>query len=312
MSMTTPQEVLQAIDRLRVFQRDDQRAVHKPLLLLLALARMTEQQPRLARYDDIEAPLKHLLAEFGPSSAVKTPHNPYWHLQSDGLWTVDGPPELKARKMGSTPTKGELRQPSVMAGFTPEVDSALRHDPALRSQMAHRLLDEFFPSTLHEDILAGAGLDLNTLASPLEAHEPVVDLVRRKRRDPGFRDRVLRAYEHRCCVCGFDLRIGHSTVGVEAAHIKWHNYQGPDIEPNGLALCSLHHKVFDMGGFTIEPAERRVVCSEQAIMGDQARHLLLGHHGQPIRKPVRAEYLPKAEFLGWHEKEVFKSPGRTL
>jgi hypothetical protein len=55
-----------------VFQRDAQRAVHKPLLLLLALARMGEQQPRLARYDDIEAPLKHLLAEFGPSSAIKT------------------------------------------------------------------------------------------------------------------------------------------------------------------------------------------------------------------------------------------------
>ncbi len=71
--MTTPQEVLQALDRLRVFQRDDQRAVHKPLLLLLALARMGDQQPRLARYDDIEAPLKHLLAEFGPSSAIKTP-----------------------------------------------------------------------------------------------------------------------------------------------------------------------------------------------------------------------------------------------
>lgn len=310
--MTTPQEVLQALDRLRVFQRDDQRAVHKPLLLLLALARMGEQQPRLARYDDIEGPLKHLLAEFGPSSAIKTPHNPYWHLQSDGLWEVAGPPELTARKMGATPTKGELRQPGVVAGFIPSVDAALRGDPHLRAQMAHALLDKFFPMTLHDDILATAGLDLDALVQPQVVHEPPAEWVRRKRRDPGFRERVLRAYEHRCCVCGFDLRLGHSTVGVEAAHIKWHNCQGPDIEPNGLALCALHHKVFDHGGFTIEPVEQRVVCSEQVVMGDQARHLLLGHHGQPIRKPQRSEYLPRAEFLGWHEKEVFKGPGRAV
>jgi putative restriction endonuclease len=310
--MTHTQVVLQAIERLRVFQRDDQRAVHKPLLLLLALARMGSHQPRMARYDEIEAPLKHLLAEFGPSSAIKTPHNPYWHLQSDGLWQVEGPAELMARKMGATPTKGELRQPGVAAGFTSQVDEALRQDPSLRVQMAHALLDKFFPMTLHDDILAAAGLDLEALARQHVVHEPPVDWVRRKRRDPGFRERVLRAYEHRCCVCGFDLRLGHSTVGVEAAHIKWHNHQGPDIEPNGLALCALHHKVFDMGGFTIEPAEQRVVCSEHVVMGDQARHLLLGHHGQPIRKPQRAEHLPRAEFLGWHEKEVFKAPGRAV
>lgn len=36
----TREEILQAFDRMRVWQRGDQRAVHKPLLVLLALAKV--------------------------------------------------------------------------------------------------------------------------------------------------------------------------------------------------------------------------------------------------------------------------------
>lgn len=40
-------------------------------------------------------------------------------------------------------------------------------------------------------------------------------ISRRKKRDPKFRDYVLTAYEYRCAVCGFDLRLGNVTVGLE-------------------------------------------------------------------------------------------------
>ena len=36
----TRDEILQAFDRMRVWQRGDRRAVHKPLLVLLALAKV--------------------------------------------------------------------------------------------------------------------------------------------------------------------------------------------------------------------------------------------------------------------------------
>jgi putative restriction endonuclease len=44
-------------------------------------------------------------------------------------------------------------------------------------------------------------------------------------------------------------------LGLEAAHIKWFQAGGPDIEANGLAMCSLHHKLFDLGVFTIAVKE---------------------------------------------------------
>jgi putative restriction endonuclease len=121
---------------------------------------------------------------------------------------------------------------------------------------------------------------------------------------------VLRAYEYRCCVCGFDLRVGRTSAGLEAAHIQWHHAGGPDIEPNGLALCSLHHKLFDLGAFTVEPSEHRVVFSQHAISGERGMAGTLQFHGQAIHPPQHADLLPAPEFLAWNLKNVFKSPAR--
>lgn len=87
MSLTRPQ-VLQAFDKIRVFQRGEQRAIHKPLLILLALARVAQGQGRLVAFEDIDQPLQALLGEFGPSGAAKSRHYPFWHLATDGVWQL--------------------------------------------------------------------------------------------------------------------------------------------------------------------------------------------------------------------------------
>ena len=215
------------------------------------------------------------LAEFGPSSAAKSRHYPFWHLATDGhgaLWDLSGPREVLKRPAGATPSLGELREHHIKAGFPSDIDEALRHIPGLLQAVASRTLETYFPATLHADIVATLGLELdgaNELREGATAALDYTTAVRRKR-DPAFRDRVLRAYEYRCCVCGFDLRIGHTPAGLEAAHIQWHHVGGPDIEPNGLSLCALHHKLFDLGVFTVEPAEHRVVFSQHAISGSRA------------------------------------------
>lgn len=134
---------------------------------------------------------------------------------------------------------------------------------------------------------------------------------RRKLRDPRFRTRVLTAYEYRCAMCGLDLRMGNVTIALEAAHIQWHQAGGPDTEENGVALCSLHHKVFDLGAFTIH-TDYRVLVSEIANGSGQFQQALLRHHRQPISRPTRPEYAPALQFLGWHRREVFKEAARFL
>ena len=65
---------------------------------------------------------------------------------------------------------------------------------------------------------------------------------------------MLRAYAYQCAMCGFDGALGRNPVGLEAAHVRWHSQDGPDVVANGMALCALHHALFDLGvlGLTAE------------------------------------------------------------
>lgn len=120
---------------------------------------------------------------------------------------------------------------------------------------------------------------------------------------------VLSAYEYRCAVCGFNVRIGHVPIALEAAHIKWHQAAGPDIRENGLALCSLHHKLFDRGAFTINQAGC-VLISEKAYGSEGFVENLGRFHKKPLLKPNRDSYMPKVDYTKWHTEQVFLAPAR--
>ena len=82
----------------------------------------------------IDELLKQLLAEFGPSSAAKPRHYPFWHLATDGhgaLWDLGGLREILTRPAGATPSLGELGAHRIKAGFPADVAKALRHVPGL-------------------------------------------------------------------------------------------------------------------------------------------------------------------------------------
>jgi len=308
-------EVLDAFENIRRAQRAGIYAPHKPLLILLALSRVQRGEQRLVSFAAVDQQLKQLLAEFGPSSAAKSRHSPFWHLATDGrgaLWELTGPREILKRAAGHTPGLTELLKHEVKGGFPLDVDEALRHQLGLLQAVASRLLDAYFPSTLHADIVASLGLDLDGPGEVREARllAGIDTSTSRRRRDPGFRERVLRAYEYRCCVCGFDLRIGLTPAGLEAAHIQWHHVGGPDIEPNGLSLCALHHKLFDLGAFTVEPSEHRLVFSQHAISGSRGMGGELQFHGRTILPPQHPDLLPAPEFLAWNVTNVFKKPAR--
>lgn len=315
--MKTAIAVLDAFEDIRRAQHAGVYSPHKPLLVLLALARVQRGEPRMVEFTAIEGLLKQLLTEFGPSSAAKSRHYPFWHLATDGqgaLWDLSGPREILKRAAGATPSLGELRTQHIKGGFPADIDEALRHLPGLLEAVAARILETYFPATLHADIAAVVGLDLERPLELRDGSVPDTEYVQsaRRRRDPAFRERVLRAYEYRCCVCGFDLRIGHTTAALEAAHIQWHNVGGPDIESNGLSLCALHHKLFDLGAFTVEPIEHRIIFSQHAVASHRGLTGELQRHGRPIHPPQHADLVPAAQFLDWNAKNVFKTPARQV
>lgn len=300
----TRDEILQAFDRMRVWQRGDQRAVHKPLLVLYALSKVGAGETAMMDWNDAEPTLKELLEEFGPDGSDSSRHYPFWHLKTDGLWQLDGPAEILARPPGATPSLTELRKNNVRGGFPTALLEALKRDPQLVATIAQRIVDAHFPESIRNEVLAAVGLPTEPVAS-ISGHEQT------RRRDPAFREKVLLAYQYKCGVCGHDLRLGRQTIGLEAAHIKWFQAKGPDVVPNGIALCSMHHKVFDLGAFTILPDTYQIVFSQHLNGSDETAARMLAYQGVGLILPQSDEYLPQPEFLVWHRKWVFKNPARA-
>ena len=194
--------------------------------------------------------------------------------------------------------------------FQPVSGGAVHTGP---DAVARAILSAHFPSSLHEDIAAAAGLDLEAEALPQAAAGAAVAgaAARPGARDPLFREQVMRAYEYCCAVCGFQGRLGHALVGLGAAPIKWHQAGGPDETVNGLALCALHHKLFDRGVFTLI-GSLKVQVSERANGGGVFDHLVVDFNGQEIHLPQRRSYYPEDEYVDWHAREVFQGPGRWM
>jgi putative restriction endonuclease len=293
----TREAILERFARLNVWSRGGQRAPHKPLLVLYALGRWSRGEAADIPFAEVDPVLTELLKEFGPARQSYHPEYPFWRLQNDGVWAIQAADGLKSRKSNTDPPKTELLKNKVSGGFSADMQAALRADPTLVTDIAIRLLETHFPDSLHADILAAVGLTLGPEDKKQHA------------RDPQFRKRVLTAYEYRCAVCGLDVRLGPISLALDAAHIRWHQAGGPDVESNGLALCVLHHKLFDLGAFTLDPAGI-VLVSEQVHGTTGFEEALLRHHGNDIRSPLRKEWRPASAHLAWHSREVFKGQAR--
>lgn len=303
----TRERLLAALAGLKVGKHLGERAPHKPLLLLLALGRLWRDEGRLASYEhDVRERLRGLLRDFGPPRKTPHPEAPFWHLRGE-LWELPGA-DVLPRNSGGGVNGGELKRHGARAGLVEPVHRLLRRDAALLREVVALLLREHFPETLHEEIRERVGLPGNAVPAVREGDAA----GSRRRRDPDFRDAVLRAYERRCSVCNFDLRIGDSLFGLEAAHIQWHSHDGPDQVPNGLALCTLHHKAFDRGVIGIEPAadDFRLLVSDDLTGQSRTFAELLDLRGQPLRRPQNEAQRPNPDYVHWHREQVFRGAPR--
>ena len=292
--------ILARFDRLNVWKRGDNRAPHKPLLLLYALGRLARGEPAFVSFKEAEPILKKLLEQFGPRTKSLHPELPFWHLRNDQVWEVPDAETFLRKKGGSSPTASELRKRNAFGGFAEDVRCELAKDPTLIAQIAERLLQNHFPESLHSDILDEVGL---TLESRWESTK--------RKRDPKFREAVLTAYRRRCAVCRLDIRLGQITIGLDAAHIRWHQTDGPDEVSNGIALCAFHHKAFDYGCFMIR-SDGTIAISELLTGNDGLEEMLDRFHGKKIDLPVHPDHHPTRDHLEWHKKEVFKGDSRYI
>lgn len=80
--------VLRVFRSIRSWVRHDQRAPHKALLLLIALAQIQRDGGRWLSYPELEPKLRNLLSQFGPPRRTQHPEHPSWRLRNDGIWEI--------------------------------------------------------------------------------------------------------------------------------------------------------------------------------------------------------------------------------
>ncbi len=316
----TAADLLQAFDSLHQNRSGKRPSPHKPLMVLLALGRILRGDDRFMPYTEIQEPGTRLIRDYGLNAKQPDPCLPFSHLSKEkagkeNLWEIRNREELERSLMDEPKmrqriekskdplmvirNRSVLKKYQVEAGFTEPVYHLLEGNHRLILEIARRLLDKEFPDTLHADILRQVGLD-----SLVDDDNP----FKKQPRDPKFRQNVLVAYGYSCAVCDYNIRLDAALFGVEAAHIKWHAYQGPDSVDNGLALCTIHHKALDNGAISVDD-DMKVMVSDQ-INGDKASCERNFHRfsGREIHLPRKSAHHPASEYLRWHRDRLFKRP----
>jgi putative restriction endonuclease len=290
MSDWTREKLLTKVRDVSVWKQGGERAPHKPLLYALGKLLNGETEIQFKEFYD---PFKQLLQEFGPPRRSYHPEFPFWYLRTEELWEIQPATGWAMKRGGSSPSKTDLMNREAVGRFVPAVQHMLLHDSALPGEMVSVVLNNHFPDSIHEDILAATHLDQLQTAKP--------------KRDPRFREQVLRAYGYRCAVCAFDLRLDHTPLALDAAHIRWHQANGPSIASNGLALCALHHKLFDRGAFSLSNDLKIEVSSRVNGTGGLIE-CLVQFNAIAIAVPNLRSAKPDPGFVRWHREEVFHQP----
>lgn len=164
-----------------------------------------------------------------------------------------------------------------------------------------------YPSYLVEDrpaerrVLVARG----KMIGPMDEPEPVmiedpldrryaVRETRVRLHQARFRGLVLPEYRDRCTVCRLsEVRL------LDAAHIAGDlETQGAPIVPNGLSLCSIHHRAYDQNLVGISPDYEVQVA--QSLLEDEdgpMLELLKGSQGRSIELPARKASYPDRDRL---------------
>lgn len=109
-----------------------------------------------------------------------------------------------------------------------------------------------------------------------------------------FRNRLLVAYDGRCCMTG-----ANATQALEAAHI--YPYRGPATNKvtNGLLLRADLHRLFDRGAISVDEVTHRVLIKPHLLPTDYA---FLETDGITLRLPKDPALHPSTAALRSHRE----------
>ena len=293
------------------------RAPHKPLLLL-AVMDLIAQGSLPHNLIELNAELGELFTLYW--STIFPPDTgkrgniamPFWHLQSDGFWHLQPRPGQEAILAGSSKIHSisRLQELSFGAKLDDELYDWLCTENG-RSQTRTILLATYFTPPVREALVTQTAVNVASFqySEKLLAEAHQTSLIKERQveeavRDQGFRRAIVKAYEHRCAICGLKILTADGHTAVAAAHIIPWSVSHNDNPRNGLALCHLCHWTFDKGLVTFTN-QYQVKTSPQLMANTNLPGHLLTFAGRKLIGPSDNDLWPFVDSLRWHRKKVF-------
>lgn len=281
-----PEDLAGLFCNIRMFNDCSEYTPHKPILLLYLIGRVALHGDTEFAFGSVGSDIMGLVKQLpGPTITQDIGKHPFYTLTTDTkplanerLWLVDGD----------------------TGKFAPDIQNLIR-DQRYAKKLARSLLVQHFPASLHLDIIYISGL------SGLFANASLASVVSRDGQ-AAFRRQVLDAYNQKCAFCGLNMSVGDKPVAMEAAHIHWHCYGGLPKITNGIAFCNLHHKLFDIGAFTVQPVNNDYTIKISSSICGQGKVFdeFVSMNGKSIIVPTDSRKLPSQHCLKWHGISIFK------
>lgn len=168
--MTSDKTLKQAISNITIWRKGEQRAPHKPLLLLYVLSHYRQGHDRLFDYgSEIHEQLLDLLERYGPQRREQRPDMPFWRLKGDGFWELQNA-EFCSTSGSRQPPKRELIEYNVAGGFDTVNFALVTKKRKLIDTLAQQILRRIFrpvfrKTSLTRWVLIFAPLSVNAIRS---------------------------------------------------------------------------------------------------------------------------------------------------
>ena len=136
--------------------------------------------------------------------------------------------------------------------------------------------------------------------------EDVVSVTKRRKGQDYFRRMILSNYNYCCALTGIDI----PQLLIASHIIPWEDkkHKLDRLNPcNGICLSALYDKAFDKGLITFSPIDY-TVCLSPALREHETQEYFNQHFGIIIGRKLTlpTEFLPKREFLEYHNECIFQ------
>jgi hypothetical protein len=152
--------VLEQFKTIHVYAEQGKPSLHKPVLLLYALAQCHHKKDRLLSFRSIDEFFKQFFLKFSIDGKYENSHYPFGKLENDGVWEVTDSKILKRTSVGHL-SKSELLYKNIHGGFTVEIYNSILNNKSLIEDVVSYLLKRYFNNELHQDILHFLEIDTN-------------------------------------------------------------------------------------------------------------------------------------------------------